>query len=452
MVNQPGDGSGCRRNIPTRWKEIRLKHKAVDPTSKLTNSVAIPLTLNTHIRIASAQDANEDQADGLSINEPSARCAGMLVMIHYDIDVGFAIDRLVSVFYEMAQQLTESADRVHFSFSRASAARSNALPKQFDQVIEFDPRQPAPGAVAMLRNYISDHRIDTLFALDLSANASYLGELRKAGVKHVFSYWGTPMSSINGEFRLLLKRLEVALLWRAKPDCFIFESRAMQNHAVFGRGIAQGRTLVIPTGIDADKFRRTPRNAELVYERFNIPRHRRVIVYVGHLHERKGVHVLMHAAAHLVHELHRDDIHVLFLGNVGDEMQLLRPHWDNAASHITFGGYQTDIPALLSGCYAGCIPSTGSDSFPMSSLEMQACGLPVVASDCQGVPETIVDRETGVVVPAGNAQRLAIVIAALVDDPNARDRMALRARRRIEDGFTRQHQLNNLVRCLSERL
>ncbi|WP_116813269.1 glycosyltransferase family 4 protein [Steroidobacter cummioxidans] len=387
-----------------------------------------------------------------SINPSAARCSGMLVMIQYDIEVGFAIGRLVSVFYEMAQQLTGSAEHVHFSFSKVGAARSSALPRQFEQVVAFDPRQPTPEQVTRLKNYIRDHRIDTLFALDLSANASYLGELRKAGIKRVFSYWGAPMSSINGEFRLLFKRLEVALLRRAKPDYFIFESRAMQSCAVLGRGIAQGRTLVIPTGVDADKFKRTPHHSGLAHERFGIPKHRRVIVYMGHLHQRKGVHVLMRAAVHVVQELRRDDIHVLFLGNVSDEVEQLRPHWNDAASHITFGGYQADIPALLSGCYAGCIPSTGWDSFPMSSLEMQACGLPVLTSDWQGVPETIVDRETGVVVPVGNAQRLAAAMAALVDDPTTRDRMALAARRRIEQGFTRQHQLNNLVACLSERL
>ena len=406
------------------------------------------MTSHTNTQIASAPELDEK----LPIDESSARCSGMLVMIHYDIEVGFAIGRLVSVFYEMAHQLTGSADRVHFSFTRVGAGRSKALPDQFQQFVEFDPRQPAPAAVTMLKNYISDHRIDTVFALDLSANASYLGELRKAGIKRVFSYWGAPMSSLNSGLRLLLKRLELALLRRAKPDYFIFESRAMQNHAVFGRGIAQGRTLVVPTGVDASRFRRTPRDGELVYERFGIPRHRRVIVYMGHLHERKGVQVLMRAAVHLAHEMHREDIHILFLGNVDDEAQRLLPHWEDAASQITFGGYQSDIPALLSGCYAGCIPSTGWDSFPMSSLEMQACGLPVLASDCQGVPETIADRETGVVVPAGDAQRLAIAIARLVDDPNGRDSMARGARRRIENGFTRQHQLNNLVRCLSERI
>ncbi len=410
------------------------------------------MTSNSSAARSESVAVNRSLAPSAGLEQSPARCAGMLVMIHYDIQIGFAIGRLVSVFYEMARQLTGSADRVHFSFSRVAGARSNALPSDFDRVVEFDPRRPTAEAVTKLKSYLAEHRIDSVFALDLSANAGYLRALRKAGVKRIFSYWGAPMSSLNGPVRLLLKRLELALIRRAKPDYFIFESRAMQNFAVFGRGIAQDRTLVIPTGVDANKFRFAPHQGELVYERFKIPRHRRVIVFMGHLHERKGVHVLMRAAVHVVHQLKRDDIHVLFLGNVGEEVEQLRPHWNDAASHITFGGYQTDIPALLSGCYAGCIPSTGWDSFPMSSLEMQACGLPVLASDWQGVPETIVDGQTGVVVPVGNAERLAIAMAALVDAPTARNRMAAAARQRIEHGFTQQHQLNNLVRCLSERL
>lgn len=388
---------------------------------------------------------------------PSAKQAerpvssGMLVMIGYDIDIGFAIGRLVSVFYDMAGQLTGDASRVHFSFTKMGSARSAALPPDFGQILEFDPRRPSPAAVAALAEYLRSHRIDTIFALDLSANASYLGALRQAGVRRIFSYWGAPMSSLNRGLKLLLKRLEVALLRRAKPDYFIFESRAMQKYAVQGRGIAAGRTAVVPTGVDASKFRLEPTQARLVHERFSIPSQRRVIVYMGHLHERKGVHVLMRAAGHLSNELRRDDIHVLFLGNRGDEVEKFRQEWAAAESHITFGGYQTDIPALLAGCYAGCIPSTGWDSFPMSSLEMQACGLPVVASDWQGVPETIADGESGVVVPVGDAQRLAVAIAALVDDPARRDRMAKAARQRIEAGFTRQHQVENLVQCLRER-
>lgn len=391
-------------------------------------------------------------AHGKSTQTPSARCSGMLVMIRYGIDVGFAIERLVSVFYEVAVQLAGNADHVHFSFSKVGSAHSRALPQTFKHIIEFDPQLPAPSAVSSLVQYIGRHGIDTVLALDLSANAHFLRQLRRAGIKRVFAYWGAPMSAINHGLKLFLKRLEIALVRRAKPDYFIFESRAMQDCAIFGRGIAQHRTAIVRTGVDATRFRRNPLLASLVYARFAIPKHRRIIVYMGHLHERKGVHVLMRAAVLLVNELRRDDIHILFLGNQNWESERFRSEWSDAASHVTFGGYHTDIPALLSGCYAGCIPSTGWDSFPMSSLEMQAASLPVLASDWQGVPETIVDGETGEVVPVGNAQRLAEAIAALVDDPARRDRMAAAARRRIEAELTRELQIENLVRCLDKRI
>ena len=225
----------------------------------------------------------------------------------------------------------------------------------------------------------------------------------------------------------------------------------MQRFAVEGRGVPSAQTTVIYTGVDAAKFRPDPASTALVYQRFNIPRDRRIVVYMGHLHARKGVHVLMRAAGHLVCVLGRSDVHFLFLGNRGDEVEKFRDDFSAGSNCITFGGYHNDVPALLSGCYAGCIPSTGWDSFPMSSLEMQACGLPVLASDWQGVPETIVDGETGVVVKTGDAQRLAEIIAALVDDPVRRERMSEAARRRIEAAFTREHQTENLVHYLRQQ-
>lgn len=378
-----------------------------------------------------------------------APCPGAaLIIIGYEIDIGFAIGRLVSVFYEMARRVTGAPNSVHFSFARIGAAGSSALPAGFGNLLEFDMRKPTPESVARLAEYVQRHRIDWVFALDLSVSATYLPALRAAGVRRIISYWGAPMSSLNRGLKLLLKRLEVAVLRRARPDHFIFESQAMQRFAVEGRGLAAAHTTVIYTGVDASKFRPDPASSALVYERFNIPRERRVVVYMGHLHARKGVHVLMRAAGHLLSVLGRRDVHVLFLGNRGEEVEKFRDDFTAGSELITFGGYHNDIPALLSGCYAGCIPSTGWDSFPMSSLEMQACGLPVIASDWQGVPETVADGETGVVVTSGDAVRLAESIAALVDNPERRERMSLAARLRIERAFTREHQIENLVQYL----
>ena len=128
----------------------------------------------------------------------------------------------------------------------------------------------------------------------------------------------------------------------------------------------------------------------------------------------------------------------------GKEVEDLSGLYDKAAPYITFGGYQRDIPELLAGCYAGCIPSSGWDSYPMSSLEMQACGVPVIVSDWQGCPETV-DGSSGIIVPAGDAVALAQAIARLATDTDGRGRMSRAAAERIRTSLTREHQITALV-------
>lgn len=365
----------------------------------------------------------------------------IMVMIPYDIGIGFAIGRLVTAFFEMAVQLTGSASDVHFSFVAIGGKKSAALPAGFSNLLEFNYGKHTPDDVERFTAYIRHHGIQTLFAIDLRVNALCLRVARQAGVKRVVSYWGAPMSSIV-RWKYPLKRLEVALT-RSKPDLFLFESYAMQKLAVCGRGVSASSTAVVRTGVDPAKFRPHPELSHLVYEAFSIPRHRRIIVFMGHLHERKGVQVLLHAASHLAM---RDDIHFLFLGNrPGDEDQFIV-----GRGNITFGGYHADVPAILAGCYAGCIPSTGWDSYPMSSLEMQACGLPVIVSDLQGCPETV-DANTGIVVRAGDFLALGASIRDLVDDPARRERMSAVARARIEQSLTTAHQITNLVNAMAEK-
>jgi glycosyltransferase involved in cell wall biosynthesis len=382
---------------------------------------------------------------------PDRPRAAILVMISYEIDVGFAIGRLIRVFHQACARYTGSAGLVHFSFGRIAGQTCPNLPDEFANILEFDYKNPDASAFKRLSAYIREHGIETIVGLDLSVSASFLPVARNAGVRNVVGYWGAPMSSINSGVRLLLKRLEVKFLHRHRPDLFIFESEAMRRMAVCGRGIRADDTAVVHTGVDAGRFCPLPAAAGLMHARFSIPQDRRVIVYMGHLHERKGVHVLMQAMDYIVNKRGHSDLHAVFLGNRNSEEGNFRKFWEPAATHITFGGYQSDVPELMSGCYLGCIPSTGWDSFPMSSLEMQACGLPVVVSDWQGVPETVADGETGLVTPTGNAIALGDALIELVDDPARRARMSIAARVRIEAGYTLPHQVDNLLVLLQHR-
>ena len=66
-------------------------------------------------------------------------------------------------------------------------------------------------------------------------------------------------------------------------------------------------------------------------------------------------------------------------------------------------------------------------------LEAMACGLPVVATGGSGLEESVIQDETGLLVPPGDADALEAALAALVTDPERATAMGARARSAMED-------------------
>lgn len=83
------------------------------------------------------------------------------------------------------------------------------------------------------------------------------------------------------------------------------------------------------------------------------------------------------------------------------------------ADAIEWTGFVTDIAAELAKIDALALPSLFGEGLPMVVLEAMAAGLPVIASDVEGVPEAIVDRESGLLVQPGDAASLAAAIDEL---------------------------------------
>lgn len=377
---------------------------------------------------------------------------GGVILIPYDDEVGFAIGRLVPIFHRAMSDALGSQASTWVCVKKRSSAHSTPLDVSQGAVVAHDVYGGDSRSIRSFTDFLELNGIRIVMGLDVTPNAPWLPSARATGVSTIVSYWGAPMSSRNSGLKLLAKRLEVRCFHRSRPDLFIFESEAMRDLAVFGRGIPADRTTVIPTGVDTNVFRPIPGADFRVYERLGIPFGRKIIVFMGHLHERKGAQVLMNAANDLFCTFGRRDFHVLFLGGDEEEASSLDGFEGVALDHgfMTFAGYREDVPELLTGCYVGCIPSSGWDSFPMSSLEMQACGLPVVVSDLQGVPETIDPGITGLVVRAGDSRALAQTLSRVLDDEGGRRIMAARAKNRIQELLTKEHQVKNLSGILGE--
>ncbi len=115
-------------------------------------------------------------------------------------------------------------------------------------------------------------------------------------------------------------------------------------------------------------------------------------------------------------------------------------------------GYVTDRQLVRTWLSAADVYVAASriEGMPVAPLEAMACGLPVVATDAQGLSDIFPDGELsgGIVVPKDNPGELAAAISRVRNDHALRDRMAHAARKRVEEHFSVQsvgRQLGMLI-------
>jgi glycosyltransferase involved in cell wall biosynthesis len=100
---------------------------------------------------------------------------------------------------------------------------------------------------------------------------------------------------------------------------------------------------------------------------------------------------------------------------------------------------------MISEASAIVVPSEWYENCPMSVLEAMAYGKAVVASRIGGIPELVVDGETGVLFEPGDAYELRSRISRLMDDPSLRARMGAAGRVRVEKQFSVDKHNANLL-------
>jgi glycosyltransferase involved in cell wall biosynthesis len=101
---------------------------------------------------------------------------------------------------------------------------------------------------------------------------------------------------------------------------------------------------------------------------------------------------------------------------------------------VRFLGARTDVPAILRQSEVCVVPSYW-ESFGNVLLEAMAVGTPVVSTGVGGIPEIITDRENGLLVPPRDPSALAEAIERLLDDSPLRERIRIKAQRRVAEHF-----------------
>ena len=88
----------------------------------------------------------------------------------------------------------------------------------------------------------------------------------------------------------------------------------------------------------------------------------------------------------------------------------------------------------------------------MTILEAGASGIPVVATRHAGIPDVVIDGETGLLVEEGDVAAMAGHLTRLASDPNLAARLGAAARHRIRREFSLEKRINSLWQIIEEAL
>ena len=187
---------------------------------------------------------------------------------------------------------------------------------------------------------------------------------------------------------------------------------------------------VIPNFIDTTRFRRLNKEH---FRRALCPNGEKVLVHVSNFRPVKHAQDVVR----VFHRLREEGLalKLLLVGDGPDRMptEHLARQLD-VYDDVRFLGKQEPVEEILSIADVFMMPS-GSETFGLAGLEAMACGVPVVCSDIGGLPELVVDGETGFLCPLGDVDAFTDRTRQLLTDEELHTRMANASRARAEGVF-----------------
>ena len=232
----------------------------------------------------------------------------------------------------------------------------------------------------------------------------------------------------------LYKPLQTALLRRA--DRIVV---ATPNHLEFSPWLPAFRhkVEVIPFGLDLARFAPGAFDAGKVAALRAQAQGRAILLNVGRLVGYKG----QRHAIEALRELPGAVLWFVGTGPLEAELRALAAA-AGVADRVTFCGDISDaeLPCYFHACDIFVFPSvTPNEAFGLVQVEAMACGKPVVACTLRsGVPWVCADGVTGLTVPPGENQPLALALRRLLGDESLRQRLGAEGRRRANSEFAVQ--------------
>lgn len=273
-----------------------------------------------------------------------------------------------------------------------------------------------------LHGYLSESNLLTIFLKPFFPSTSIIWGIRDSNIS---------LNSYDWLDRLIF---EIECLLSRFVDLIIINSYAGQAYHLF-HGFPVNKMVVIPNGIDTERFQPNPEAGLQVRTEWRISKDTILIGLVGRLNPMKDHPTFLKAVALLCKE--REDIRFVCVGmgshEYAQEMYQLAEEL-GVAEKVIWAGGRADMPAIYNALDLTCSSSSYGEGFSNVIGEAMACGVPCVVTDVGDSAWIIGD--TGVVVPPNNPEALKTGITSLINIISSKNYSYYRIRQRIISHFS----------------
>ncbi len=216
-------------------------------------------------------------------------------------------------------------------------------------------------------------------------------------------------------------------------------------------GDSLSKINVIHCGVDTAKFAYRSAATEPVQDAGPFK-----IVCTGTLHEVKGQAYLIDACRELRDRQVNFECHLI---GDGPDREALKSRVAalGLTKHIVLHGRlpQDEVARHLASADVLVAPSVPTkcgrrEGIPVVLMEAMSAGVPVIASDLSGIPELVLDGETGLLTPPRDVERLSAALLRMASDPALRIQLAIQARRKVEREFDLRVTTRQLAACFRQ--
>ncbi len=245
-----------------------------------------------------------------------------------------------------------------------------------------------------------------------------------------------------------------AIDWLTKygAERYLFISQAfMEEMCAHSPRLSASSRAVVYDGLPLPETP-TAETRQQARRRLGLPSHKTIVIFAGQIVEHKGVADLLRAWSLVSQDLKKQAELLL----IGDDLQRegrYRVAMQQLARQLPcearFVGFQKNVGEWLIASDVAVVPSH-VEPFGLANIEAMSYALPVIGCAVGGIPEIIVHKQTGLLVPPHLPEQLAMAMAYLLSDQETRVRYGRLGRHRCEQLFSLKAHVGNVLKEYQE--